>query len=412
MGRDGDGVSAASETSIEITFTYRGQRCRERIKLKPTAANLKRANRFREAILDAIERGTFEYAVTFPNSRRRLQFIERQGEAITLTSYLDRWLEDKKPRVKASTWDGYMKIINQVLIPHLGRYYLADLTRQIIRAMLIDLKVSNKRLANIQSVLRTALQDAVMDDLIETNPLYGWKYVDRDLPKVEDDIDPFTPEEQAAILGSMSGQIRNLYQFAFWTGLRTSELVALDWSHIDWKREVVKVTRAKTQIAQDFEGTKTKAGKREVRLLPPALAALKDQKAYTFKKHQEIFQDPRYGERWKGDLQLRERFWKPAIKASGVRYRRPYQTRHTYASMMLSAGEPPMWVANQMGHSDQTMIFRVYGRWIPGTEPEAGHKAVRLFGGHLENAGKKLAFQSQNSPKTPQEHEDTKEKSP
>lgn len=70
-----------------------------------------------------------------------------------------------------------------------------------------------------------------------------------------------------------------------------------------------------------------------------------------------------------------------------------------------------MWVANQMGHSDQTMIFRVYGRWIPGTEPEAGNKAVRLFGGHLEKAGKKLAFPSQNSPTTPQEEEITKEKS-
>lgn len=41
MGRDGRGVKDASESSIEITFMYKGTRCRERIALKPTTANIK-----------------------------------------------------------------------------------------------------------------------------------------------------------------------------------------------------------------------------------------------------------------------------------------------------------------------------------------------------------------------------------
>ena len=77
-----------------------------------------------------------------------------------------------------------------------------------------------------------------------------------------------------------------------------------------------------------------------------------------------------------------------------MRYRRPYQTRHTYASMMLSAGESPMWVAQQMGHSDWTMIARVYGRWIPEAAPDAGQKAVKIFaekaGISAANAGKSM----------------------
>jgi integrase len=52
--------------------------------------------------------------------------------------------------------------------------------------------------------------------------------------------------------------------------------------------------------------------------------------------------------------------WVPAMKKAGVRYRRSYQTRHTYASMMLSADEHPMWVAKQMRHTDWSMIARVY----------------------------------------------------
>ncbi|MFF6745824.1 site-specific integrase, partial [Pseudomonas aeruginosa] len=71
--------------------------------------------------------------------------------------------------------------------------------------------------------------------------------------------------------------------------------------------------------------------------------------------------------------------WVYALKKASVRYRRPYQTRHTYASMMLSAGEHPMWVAQQMGHSDWTMIARVYGRWMPGANEQAGVKAEAIF---------------------------------
>jgi len=72
----------------------------------------------------------------------------------------------------------------------------------------------------------------------------------------------------------------------------------------------------------------------------------------------EIFLNPRTGEPWTGDQATRKTMWTPILKRAGVRYRRPYQTRHTCASMMLTAGESPVWLAQQMGHSDFTMIAR------------------------------------------------------
>src|SRR5438874_4124793 len=71
--------------------------------------------------------------------------------------------------------------------------------------------------------------------------------------------------------------------------------------------------------------------------------------------------------------------WIPALKKAGVRYRKPYQTRHTYASMMLMAGENPMWVAKQMGHTDWSLTAKRYSRWIPSDMPDAGQKAVKLW---------------------------------
>lgn len=58
---------------------------------------------------------------------------------------------------------------------------------------------SNKRLTNIQSVLPTALKDASDDALIESNPLYRWKYEIKQAPKRADDVDPFSTEARTLL---------------------------------------------------------------------------------------------------------------------------------------------------------------------------------------------------------------------
>jgi integrase len=45
-------------------------------------------------------------------------------------------------------------------------------------------------------------------------------------------------------------------------------------------------------------------------------------------------------------------FWIPALKKAGLKYRNPYQTRHTFASTLLSRGENQLWITQQMGHKD------------------------------------------------------------
>lgn len=374
------GVVAVSGSSVQISFTFKGINCRERLKLQPTPANLKRAEQHRAAILHAIDRGSFDYGITFPESPNRFKFAAEKGAGYPLENWLEKWLDDQRAHVKASTWDDYRKIVFNTLVPALGTINLPDLKRSDVREWCKTQTASNKRLANVQSVLRIAMQDALNDELIEINPMYGWTFERKEAPKSEDDVDPFDAEEQGEILEACRDpQHRNLFQFAFWSGLRTSELVALDWGDIDWRRGFVRVSRALTQASSEAETTKTRRGTRDVKLLQPALDALLEQKAHSFLKGDAVFLNPRTGDRWEGDQPIRNSAWAPALKIAKVRYRRPYQTRHTYASMMLTAGESPIWLGGQMGHSDTTMIFRNYGRWIPDAVPEAGNKAVEMF---------------------------------
>ena len=60
-----------------------------------------------------------------------------------------------------------------------------------------------------------------------------------------------------------------------------------------------------------------------------------------------------------------KRVWYPLLSYLGLTKRRPYQTRHTTATLWLASGESPEWIARQMGHSTTTMLFRVYSRFVP-----------------------------------------------
>lgn len=410
MGRNGTGVSIVSDSSYEIAFTYKGKRCRERVKAKPSPANTRKLEQFRAAILHAIDKGEFNYAESFPDSKHLAKFADKPGDILTVTKYFETWLGRKKAEVKASTYQGYHSISFGYVIPTFGDLALTDLKRAAIRDALAKIdagrpdekKVTNKRLSNIQSCMRSALGDAAADEIIETNPLAGYTYSRVERPvegEPEDDVDPFSPDEQRAILAKLRAGENNLVQFFLWTGLRTSEATALNWSDIDFVGGTVRVRRAMTREAKGVaEYPKTDAGRRDVKLLAPALAALNAQKAQTFLMEADgpVFVNPTTRERYAGSHQI-YRVWQTALKRAGVRYRRPYQTRHTYASMMLSAGEHPMWVAKQMGHADWTMIARVYGRWMPSADDSSGAKAVEKF---ADNAGKFPVIPPVNRAKT------------
>ena len=372
------GVREASDTTIEIDFYYQGQRCRERLNLKPTPANLKKASQHRAAILSAIDAGTFDYAYTFPKSKNAIKFAPSQ---YTVKTYLTEWLENKKPAIKASTYTEYKKIIERAIIPRFGTKLLSSLSRADVRSWVAEMDCSGKRISDIISPLRTALQDALHDDLIPINPLLGWSYKRNQAPNKKDHVDPFNQEEQKLIIDAADGPLKNQCIVFFWTGMRTSELVALEWSDIDWKRKKIRINKAKTQYSDTDETTKTVKGRREIDMLPPVEQALINQKKYTLLFNNKIFHNPAKKEPWNGDLDIR-RSWIPILKKAGVRYRNPYQTRHTFASMMLSAGENISWLSAQMGHSNVLITARIYARWIPLNEQQ-GSKALEMFGQHL-----------------------------
>lgn len=287
---------------------------------------------------------------------------------------------------------------NTKILAHLPVTLLSDLAVNKIREALLQ-EVGQKRVNNLMGPLRGAMERQALLGNISRNPFELLKplknsnimlkhdaksglkascsNLDAPLPdmdlkgfqQVEGEVDPFDESEVLKILGHLDGSMVNQMTFAFWTGLRTGETIALRINDIDFQNERILVRRSLSRGV--LKSTKTNK-QRWVQLLPPAKEAIAAQIRLFGAPEGWVFPNPFTKKRWANDSKITKR-WQKAVEKSGVRYRRPYQTRHTYASMMLSAGENVMYVAGQMGHADWSMLIKVYGRWIPsGAAKQAG----------------------------------------
>lgn len=355
---DRSGISE-HQGQCRMSFVYLGDRYRPVLRGlvydKPT--DRKAAARILAAIQREIQLGTFYFPKHFPDHPQARRF--RKGHQITVGVALKEWLLAKRSRVEPTTYHGYEKDAVYHLIPTFGERRLSELRTSDIEQWLQSLDVCGKTKNNILIPLRSVYRLALRDEKIERDPV-------EKIPLFQHrakEPDPLSRAEIEAVLDACEGQIKNIIEFAIWTGLRTSELIAVRWEDIDFESGKVYVRITRTSQGEKDHG-KTASATRAVDMHPQTREALKRQLEHTEGK-KYVFENPRTGEPWKHDGPYRKLAWTPTLKKAGLRYRPAYQTRHTFASMLLSAGVEAMYVAQQMGHRDWGMIRKVYGRWMP-----------------------------------------------
>lgn len=368
----GRGIEVRDD-AIRLSFYYQGRRIKRTLyvgdaPMKATQANLKHAARLADEIRRKIKDGEFVLA----------EYFSDDGAAgpTTLGKALETWLTAQ--RAEASTKAGYTAAANfwrgasyhdtDTGLP-MGPVPLRQLKlSHVLTALARRPELSGKTINNYVSVLRGALALAVKDKIIRENladevPSAKWQ---RDPP------DPFTPQERDRIIAHAQtkhpGQVANMVRFWMWSGLRTSELIGLRWANVDLASGTVMVREA--VVRKQRKGTKT-AVTRLVHLNSESRGALAAQKAHTFLKGEEVFQDPRGDEpgAWVTEASFRKVYWTRMLKALGIRYRRPYQCRHTYATHMLHKHMNPAFCAKQLGH-DVKVFLTIYARWIDGEADE------------------------------------------
>lgn len=386
-GRRGRGVDTKNG-HLRIRFTYLGKRRTETVALAPTAANLKAAERLAARIRQEVDLGVFDYAATFPDSQfAKAQVAAKVLEAVpvkTVKEYAKSW--QKTLIGEKSTLLGYRAQMNKFWLPAEVEFAgetkaLGDLPITAVRHTHIATIIAGKATAgasgkttnNLLIPIRAMFEAAEADLVVDASPLE--KVHNRRHQRKP--IDPFDRPEMTAIIVHQQrypATIANYFVFAFATGLRTSELIALQWGDIDWNRRTVAISRAQVRHAE--KDTKTHQV-REVDLTDMAMGALLSQKAVSFMRGHKaaIFCDLE-GKPWLSERRLREQFFQPTLRACGIRQRPAYNTRHTYATLALMAGVNPAYISTQLGHASTAMLFKHYAKWIKGAD--SGQEAGKL----------------------------------
>ena len=363
--------------SIFIDFYYNGARHRETLKLVPNPKNITYATKMKDAILFDIERGQFDYAKYFPQSKTLIK--NQQRRIITCEELFNNQLNLYKRRYKngnlsQSSMINYTKEFRTYLIPAFGKIKVVNLTSKHIRTWLYSFNSARKTINNAMIPLRKALKTAINEGIIDKNPLDNIDVTDiiKDVStNKENIIDPFSNEEKEKIINSATGQFKNFIQFSFWSGLRTGELIALKWHDINFTNNFINVSRNITY--NNEKAPKTPSGVRKVFMLPQAKEALQNQLLFTGDLNEFVFHNPNTNTRWSNSGKIRLA-WKKLLSKCQIRYRYPYQMRHTYASTLLSNGENLAWIATQLGHVNTEMLIRNYGKFIPDSSLANGYQ--------------------------------------
>jgi len=373
-----------------VDFRYLGERVREASGLDDNPTNRGQLRKMLDLIVSEIGAGIFEFAKRFPHSRRKEYFIRLEGKNfrkdpkdILFGDYVEKWWMEMCPGMSQSQASDYASILKTHLLPYFGDVTFSEFRPVLMKKFLSYLHgrrtprgnfLSPKRIHNILIPLRVIVKDAWGE--------YGWAdlpdpFAGLKLPRViRMHIEPFTLEEWASLLSFMPDWYRPYFELAVLTGMRPSEQVALKWKAIDDRFIHIKLSRVRNLEKADL---KTPESNRRIELRPSMRKVLAIQKAQIADRESPYVFLNTEG---RPILQNKVReLWVRVMRKSKIPYRRMYETRHTFASWALAAGESSEWVARTLGHVNTAMVYKTYGRYIPNLTRQDGSALEGLLAG-------------------------------
>ena len=375
---------------LYLDFRFKGHRCRERTGLPDNELNRRKLGQYCERMEAQITLGQFDFCKTFPNSSRCEVFSRQALREAALVAgcplfshFAELWFNEKTAEWRTSQIETVRSILNVHLLPCFGDKPVSLIDKAAIMAFRAQIsqrsgrggkRISASRVNHIMTPLRMLLNEAA-DRFEFTSP---WRNI-KALRVPRTDIQPFSMAEISQILGTVRADFRYYYTVRFFTGLRSSEIHGLTWRHVDFERRQILVYQA--LVRDELIQTKTDGSYRAVAMNELVYQALQAQKASAHKgspKLDDFVFCSRNGNPL-DDRNVANRVWYPILRFLGLEKRKPYQTRHTAATLWLASGESPEWIARQLGHTSTNMLFRVYSRYIPNASRQDGTAFERLL---------------------------------
>lgn len=396
-----------SNDQLFIDFRFRNERCREQTALPDTSPNRKRLQKLLDKIDAEISAGTFEYRRYFPGSKNAVKFDAPPAVGVSASAtpvaaptstplfrdFAEVWFEEREVEWRKSYKTTMRAELDRSLIPQFGEQEVGQISKADVLAFRASLAkvtargkkttLSTARINKMLNPLRQILNEAA-DRFDFRTPFDHIKQ----LRVKRSDVEPFSLDEVRLILETVREDFRNYYTVRFFTGLRTGEVDGLKWKFVDFERRIIRVRE--TLVNGEEEYTKTDGSQRDIQMSQLVFDALKAQHAGTSNVSEFVFCNQ--NGKPLDHKNVTNRVWYPLLRHLTLKRRRPYQCRHTAATLWLASGESPQWIAMQLGHSTTEMLFRVYARFVPNLTRQDGSAFERLITGTLGNGARQVVL--------------------
>lgn len=327
---------------FEITYYYQGKQCRK--------SGFKTKNEAQEAI--PVITKSFSNTITIK---------------VLAELYIDnRILIGKCKESTAQLYKGYLNY-NLKAIQNMQARKITPYDYNNLIQVWKNNGLSNKSINNIIKFVRSIYSYAIKNKWISENPVLN---VDT-LPNVKPPIKYLTEKEMVQFLNVIEQfptmQKTALYT-AMFTGMRISELLALEWSDIDFKKNTIRVN--KQYYKNNLTTPKTYKSTRTIFIMPEVIKQLGK-----LKKESKVLSKIVFCGRsgfYINQNKFVHNYFKKAVKMIGKPNYNFHCLRHTYASYMLSLGDKYLkFVQEQLGHSTPITTLNIYTHLMPSVAPQA-----------------------------------------
>lgn len=307
---------------------------------------------------------------------------------IPLEQFILEFMEGERHRIRESTWNFQMFLVQKHIIPSLGKIKLDKLSPHHIHRFYLEKAqegLSGSYIRAMYSVLSKTLGAAERWGLIKKNAASLVAP-----PKTsERKMNVWTVDEvQQFLKASKNRKFYIAYVLAVYTGMRRGEILGLKWEDLDLDQGIIHVQRTlyKSNKKIIFQEPKTRGSKRSIVISPYVIDELKKHRARQNEMRLKL--GPGYQDHglvvcnWNGnpvDPVDLARDFNMAIKIAGVSRIRFHDLRHTHATILLQIGEHPKVVSERLGHSSVTITLDTYSHVLPNMQKKLADKLENML---------------------------------
>ena len=295
----------------------------------------------------------------------------------SIEHYMNKWLQEEvRPRIKVSSYQTYMNLLNRHILPHIGRYDITEITLELVGGYiqrLRDIGLSDATINGTFTLLKSFMKEACEQGLLHANPCHRFR-IRKENPHQQRVLS--TREQENLYKASEEADLPSL--LSLYTGMRLGEISAMRWEDIDFDNGTVTVCRTVQRIRRLAGGTFLMVGSpktdQSVRVIPIPVFLIERLKCWMEKRESSEYVFGR--DKNPADPRTLQRRLERLTQNAGIDRVHYHTLRHTFATRLIELRVDIKTISVLLGHASVKTTMDIYVHSLFTTQCDAVKKLM------------------------------------